>query len=117
MVTAKIRIRLTTKRRTGGQSPKICVEKLKEEETRLQYQVEVENIFAALEAEEDISWSQVKPIIIEAAEGTVGRARRQRGGQWFDGECREAACRRRKTRMKWLENREKYRDEKDISRG
>ncbi|XP_064093265.1 craniofacial development protein 2-like [Macrobrachium nipponense] len=43
MVAAKIRIRLVIKRKNGGQTAKIDTEKLKEEETRLQYQVEVEN--------------------------------------------------------------------------
>ncbi|XP_064106971.1 craniofacial development protein 2-like [Macrobrachium nipponense] len=55
MVAAKMRIKLITKRKNGGQTAKIDTEKPKEEETRLQYQVEVENIYAALEVDDDVS--------------------------------------------------------------
>ena len=105
MVAAKIRIKLTTKRRNGGQTPKINTEKLKEEVARTQYQVEVRNRFAALDGDEDVNWNQIKPIMLEAAERTVGRTRQRRGGSWFDQECREAAKIRRDERLRWIDDR------------
>ena len=76
LVISRILMKLTTKRSQAEGKAKINVEKLKDAETRLQYQIEVENRFAALEDKEEEDWGYVRCSIVEAAERTVGRSRR-----------------------------------------
>ena len=105
LVISRIRLKLATKRTRVEGKAKIDVEKLKEAEERLQYQIEVDNRFAALEDEGEENWEYVKRSMVEAAERSVGRSRRRRRNGWFNGECKNAADKRKKTRMKWIEDR------------
>ena len=117
LLIAKVRVKLTTKRAQATRKERVNLEKLEDEQERIQYQIEVENRFSILGVQdEELSWNQVKEVVKGAAHETIGIAPRRRKKRWFDAECAEAAEGRKKSRIEWMadkddeEKRDKYKE-------
>ena len=105
LVRGKLKIKLRKTKNEVKRRGKFDVSKLKEDETKHEYQVEINNRFEALEEEGlDIKWDEVKKVIIEAAEAKIGYERKRKN-MWYDEECGIVANERRRNRIAWLEER------------
>ena len=52
-----------------------------------------------------LDWETLKTVVTEAGMKSLGpRSKANRRNNWFDEECRGAAERRKRCRMKWIEN-------------
>ena len=89
LVVAREKMKLSTKRRRMQTTRKIDVSKLKEDidGARTRYHLEISNRFAALETAP--TWEELKGVILEAAESSLGFVDGGRRGRniWHDDEC------------------------------
>ncbi|XP_068233558.1 uncharacterized protein [Palaemon carinicauda] len=107
LVVGKFRFKLKNKRLTTIKTIKPTEEKLEETDVRNAYAINVQNRFGRLKEEEITSdWETIKSVVTEAAMESIGPCiNARRGNNWFDEECRGAAERRKRRRMKWIEER------------
>lgn len=123
MVAAKLRMRLTTDRksRTGrGVSRGFAINKLRDEVKLEEYQREIASRLdeeREIEYDHDIDidkkWEKLKIAIKETGEKILGSKDRKSNKPWFDEECRKSVEKRREARIMYLsdsnvENREIY---------
>ena len=88
------------------------VEKLKDQQIRTEYQLNLSNRFAILDQLEEeneeenvqITWNDIKNGIREAAEDTVGFREQTNRNAWFDDECWRAIDQRKKAQQKCLQS-------------
>ena len=105
LLVARIKVRLCGKSKRTKKAIHFDVGKLKVEEVRDAYQLEIRNRFEALgEVEHD--WDSVKNIVLEAAEVKIGKAPRKPKNGWYDDECQSASLWRKTCRHVWLDDRE-----------
>ena len=103
LLICKIRMKLATKRAQTVKREIVNVEKLHNEEERMQYQIEVQNRFSILEEQDgESNWNEMVEVVRGAARDTLGVAERKRSKRWFDETCADAADKRRKTRTEWM---------------
>ena len=103
LLIAKARMKLTTKRTQTARTERVNVEKLQNEQERIQYQIEVENCFSISEGQdEELSWNQVGEVVKRAARETLGVTPVRRKKRWFDAACAEAADRMKRASVEWL---------------
>ncbi|XP_068245316.1 uncharacterized protein [Palaemon carinicauda] len=107
LVVGKLRVKLKSKRLTTIKTIKSNIEKLEETDVRNAYAIHVQNRFKLLEEEEITSdWETIKSVLTEAAMESLGLCINEcRRNNWFDEECRSAAERRKRCRIKWIEDR------------
>ncbi|XP_068243595.1 uncharacterized protein [Palaemon carinicauda] len=106
LVVGKLRVKLKSKRLTTIKTITPNIEKLKETDVRNAYAINVQNRFGLLEEEEITSdWETIKSVVTGAAMESLGPCiNPRRRNNWFDEECRSAAERRKRCRMKWIED-------------
>ena len=103
LVVAKVKIRLSTPKKKVTKTMKFDIEKLKDENVRREYQIELQNRFEMI-GEEEIGWNGIKTVVLEAAKEKIGLVKKKRK-EWYDDECQAAAENRRKYRRIWLAER------------
>ncbi|XP_068231943.1 uncharacterized protein [Palaemon carinicauda] len=107
LVVGNLRVRLKSKILTTIQTIKPYIEKLEKTDVRIAYAINVQNRFGLLEKEEITSdWDTIKSVVTEVAIESLGpciNARRR--NNWFDEECKSAAERKKRCRIKWIEDR------------
>ncbi|KAJ4448541.1 hypothetical protein ANN_10559 [Periplaneta americana] len=123
----ELRERLSVVKRVEQQANinRFNILKLKDEETKQRYLVEISNRFAALatadEAEEELDvnsvWDNIRDNIKIAAEQSIGYLETKKKKPWFDEDCSIAVDRRNQAKLKFLqepivENRDNYFNER-----
>ena len=116
LVVGKLKVKLKSKRSTTEKMNKPNIEKLQETEIRHAYSINVQNRFELLDEEEITSdWETIKTVVTEAAMESLGPyTNTNRRNNWFDEECRNAAERRKLSRMKWIEHRTNINKKEDL---
>ncbi|XP_068240928.1 uncharacterized protein [Palaemon carinicauda] len=107
LVVRKLRIKLKSKILATMKTIKPNIEKLEETDVKNAYAInEKKNRFGLLEEEEVTSdLETIKSVVTEAAMESLGPCiNAHRSNNWFDEECRSAAERRKRCRMKWIED-------------
>ena len=111
LVVATIKGRITTKPRIKiVKTKRFDTEKLLDNDLRTRYQVAVSNRFEALTEQGDTEpdmedqWKNIKRVLHDAAEQTVGYKEVRRRNNWFTAECEIAVAKRKEARMNWLQH-------------
>ncbi|KAJ4444092.1 hypothetical protein ANN_05881 [Periplaneta americana] len=127
LVIGELRERLLVAKRVEQQVniSKFNILKLKDEETKQHYQVEIWNRFATLgsfdevEKELDVNsvWQNIRDSIKIAAEQSIGYYETKKKKPWFDEDCCMVVERRKQAKLKFLqdsvdENRSNYFNER-----
>ncbi|KAJ4430316.1 hypothetical protein ANN_22529 [Periplaneta americana] len=127
LVIGELRERLSVAKRVEQQAniSRFNILKLKDEETKQRYQVEISNRFAALatpdEAEEELDvnsvWNNIRDNIKIAVEQSIGYHETKKKKPWFDEDCSIVVARRKRAKLKFLqgpivENRDNYFNER-----
>jgi hypothetical protein len=116
LVISRLRVRLSTKRTREGRSgfERFDTEKLKTNQWKDRYQVEVSNMFEALqtvpenpkEIGVDERWEIIDQAVKDAAKATVGYRKKRKDKPWFDKDCRKSIEKRRECRLTWLQTKD-----------
>ena len=87
------------------------VRKLKDEEIKLQYQVQISNRFDALRTSNDASevdindtWENIRDNIKVAAGKSIGSYQVKKKKPWFDDDCSNVVERRKQAKLKFLQD-------------
>ena len=104
LVVAKVLMKLSCERRNRVErTRKTDIEKLQNEDTRAEYQLELTNRFAALQ--DEASWDDVKHVVLSTAGDVLGHLDgRGRRNPWFDEDCENICEERKEKRIQWLED-------------
>ncbi|XP_049962117.1 uncharacterized protein LOC126482182 [Schistocerca serialis cubense] len=94
----------------GTLEPALIVEKLREDATKEQYAIEINNSFEVLETLEprdnvEERWKEIKSMVLSVSEDILGRKKIMKKRKWFNETCHKATEKRRKMREKWLAGR------------
>jgi hypothetical protein len=78
-------------------------------EVKEKYQVEISNIFAALDSLDDSfdinnAWESVTENIKTSAEDNTGHQKLKHNKPWFDDECSKLIDQRKQAKLQWLQN-------------
>ncbi|KAJ4450411.1 hypothetical protein ANN_01835 [Periplaneta americana] len=114
LVIGELRERLSVAKRVEQQVNirRFNIPKLKDEETRQHYQVEISNRFAVLassdEVEEELDvnsmWENIRDNIKIAAEESIGYYETKKKKPWFDEDCCMVVERRKQAKLKFLQD-------------
>ena len=127
LVIGTLRERLSVAKRVEQQVNirRFNIPKLKDVETKQQYQVEISNRFAALESSDEVGkeldvnsvWENIRDNIKIAAEQSIGYYETKKKKPWFDEDCSMVVERRKQAKLKFLQdpvqaNRDNYFNER-----
>jgi hypothetical protein len=108
---AKVRERLAIRKQAAQKSDgvRFNLRKLNDLEVRKQYQIEITNMFAALEnvsEDEDINraWESIKENIKTSATESLGKHEMKQHKPWFDEECLGILDQRKRAKMQWIQD-------------
>ena len=114
LVIGELRERLSEVKRVEQQVNirRFNIPKLKDVETKQQYQVEISNRFAALESSDEVGKEldvnrvreNIRDNIKIAAEQSIGYYETKKKKPWFDEHCSIVAERRKQTTLKFLQD-------------
>ncbi|KAJ4426456.1 hypothetical protein ANN_27270 [Periplaneta americana] len=111
LVIGELRERLSVAKRVEQQVniTKFNIFKLKDEEAKQNYQVEISNRFATLESSEkelDVNsvWENIRDSIKIAAEQSIGYYETKKKKPWFDEDCCMVVERRKQAKLKFLQD-------------
>ncbi|KAJ4430168.1 hypothetical protein ANN_22378 [Periplaneta americana] len=114
LVIGELRERLSVAKRVEQQVniTKFNILKLKEEETKQNYQVEISNRFASLESSDEVEkeldvnsvWENIRDNIKIAAEQSIGYYETKKKKPWFDEDCCIVVERRKQAKLKFLQD-------------
>ncbi|KAJ4435216.1 hypothetical protein ANN_23794 [Periplaneta americana] len=127
LVIGELRERLSVAKRVEQQVniTKFNILKLKDEEAKQNYQVEISNRFATLESSDEVEkeldvnsvWENIRDSIKIAAEQSIGYYETKKKKPWFDEDCCMVVERSKQAKLKFLqdpveENRDNYFNER-----
>ncbi|KAJ4433345.1 hypothetical protein ANN_15604 [Periplaneta americana] len=114
LVIGELRERLSVAKRVEQQVniTKFNILKLKDEEAKQNYQVEISNRFATLESSDEVEkeldvnsvWKNIRDSIKIAAEQSIGYYETKKKKPWFDEDCCMVVERRKQTKLKFLQD-------------
>ncbi|KAJ4427648.1 hypothetical protein ANN_25296 [Periplaneta americana] len=114
LVIGELRERLSVAKRVEQQVniTKFNILKLKYEEAKQNYQVEISNRFATLESSDEVEkeldvnsvWENIRDSIKIAAEQSIGYYETKKKKPWFDEDCCMAVERRKQAKLKFLQD-------------
>ncbi|KAJ4435014.1 hypothetical protein ANN_23587 [Periplaneta americana] len=114
LVIGELRERLSVAKRVEQQVyiTKFNILKLKDEETKQNYQVDIWNRFATLESSDEVDkeldvnsvWENIRDSIKIAAEQSIGYYETKKKKQWFDEDCCIVVERRKQAKLKFLQD-------------
>ena len=111
LVIARVKVRLKANRGSRNERKmRFDTEKLKENNVKEEYQLELRNRFRVLTEErgetEDINqrWRDLEQAVKDVAEEKIGYIEGTRSQHWFDDECRRAANERKQARINHLQD-------------
>ena len=111
LVIARVKIRLKVNRGSRNERKmRFDTERLKENDIKEEYQLELRNRFSVLAEErgeaEDVNqrWRDIEQAVKDVAEETIGYIEGTRRQHWFDDECRRAAHERKQARINHLQH-------------
>ncbi|KAJ4437553.1 hypothetical protein ANN_17698 [Periplaneta americana] len=112
--SVELRERLSVAKRIEQQVniTKFNILKLKDEETKQNYQVEISNRFATLESSDEVEkeldvnsvWENIRDSIKIAAEQSIGYYETKKKKPWFDEDCCMVVERRKWAKLKFLQD-------------
>ncbi|KAJ4435202.1 hypothetical protein ANN_23778, partial [Periplaneta americana] len=110
----ELRERLSVAKRVEQQVniTKFNILKLKDEEAKQNYQVEISNRFATLESSDEVEkeldvnsvWENIRDSIKIAAEQSIGYYETKKKKPWFDEDCCMVVERRKQAKLKFLQD-------------
>jgi len=110
-VIAKVRERLAVGKQAAQRFDRhrFNLRKLNEPEVREQYQIEITNMFAALENlsdDEDVdrTWENIKEYIKTSEKESLGLHELKQNKPWFDEECLGFLDQRKRAKMQWIQD-------------
>jgi hypothetical protein len=110
-VVAKLRERLAVSKQDAQKfhGKKFNLRKLNEPEVKNMYQIDITNMFAALEnlkTDEDVnmSWERIKENIKASAKESLGLHKLKQYKPWFDQECLGFLDQRKQTKLQWIQD-------------
>ncbi|KAJ4441493.1 hypothetical protein ANN_11349 [Periplaneta americana] len=111
LVIGELRERLSVAKRVEQQVniTKFNILKLKDEEAKQNYQVEISNRFATLESSDEVEkeldvnsvWENIRDSIKIAAEQSIGYYETKKKKPWFDEDCCMVVERRKQAKLKF----------------
>ncbi|KAJ4452097.1 hypothetical protein ANN_03613 [Periplaneta americana] len=114
LVIGELRERLSVAKRVEQQVniTKFNILKLKDEEAKQNYQVEISNRFATLESSDEVEkeldvnsvWENIRDSIKIAAEQSIGYYETKKKKPWFDEDCCMVVERRKQAKLKFLQD-------------
>ncbi|KAJ4427249.1 hypothetical protein ANN_24867 [Periplaneta americana] len=114
LVIGELRERLSVAKRVEQQVniTKFNILKLKDEEAKQNYQVEISNRFATLESSDEVEkeldvnsvWENIRDRIKIAAEQSIGYYETKKKKPWFDEDCCMVVERRKQAKLKFLQD-------------
>ncbi|KAJ4437040.1 hypothetical protein ANN_17174 [Periplaneta americana] len=114
LVIGELRERLSVAKRVEQQVniTKFNILKLKDEEAKQNYQVEISNRFATLESSDEVEkeldvnsvWENIRNSIKIAAEQSIGYYETKKKKPWFDEDCCMVVERRKQAKLKFLQD-------------
>ncbi|KAJ4441255.1 hypothetical protein ANN_11109 [Periplaneta americana] len=114
LVIGELRERLSVAKRVEQQVniTKFNILKLKDEEAKQNYQVEISNRFATLESSDEVDkeldvnsvWENIRDSIKIAAEQSIGYYETKKKKPWFDEDCCMVVERRKQAKLKFLQD-------------
>ncbi|KAJ4431136.1 hypothetical protein ANN_19731 [Periplaneta americana] len=114
LVIGELRERLSVAKRVEQQVniTKFNILKLKDEEAKQNYQVEISNRFATLESSDEVEkelyvnsvWENIRDSIKIAAEQSIGYYETKKQKPWFDEDCCMVVERRKQAKLKFLQD-------------
>ncbi|KAJ4441732.1 hypothetical protein ANN_11590 [Periplaneta americana] len=112
LVIGELRERLSVAKRVEQQVniTKFNILKLKDDEAKQNYQVEISNRFATLESSDEVEkeldvnsvWENIRDSIKIAAEQSIGYYETKKKKPWFDEDCCMVVERRKQAKLKFL---------------
>lgn len=80
------------------------IEKLENEESRMQYNNEIEKGLRSWQPVNTVEdeWRRIKESVVKAAECTIGYKENRRKKHWFDEECEHKLEQKKLTRLQWI---------------
>jgi hypothetical protein len=113
LVIGRLRVRLSTKRTRKGKSSfeRFDTEKLKTNHWKDRYQVEISNMFEALqtvtenpdEIGVDERWEIIEQTVKDAVKATIDYRKKRKDKPRFDEDCRKSVEKRRECKLTWLQ--------------
>ncbi|KAJ4441767.1 hypothetical protein ANN_11625 [Periplaneta americana] len=114
LVIGELRERLSVAKRVEQEVniTKFNILKLKDEEAKQNYQVEISNRFATLESSDEVEkeldvnsvWENIRDSIKIAAEQSIGYYETKKKKPWFDEDCCMVVKRRKQAKLKFLQD-------------
>jgi hypothetical protein len=111
LVVANVRERLSASKQEAQKfdGERLNLRKVNDLEVRKQYQVEISNMFAALETISDSedtnrAWDNIKEIIKTSAKESLGLHRLKQHKPRFDDECLGLLDQSKQAKMQWLQD-------------
>ncbi|KAJ4439878.1 hypothetical protein ANN_08007 [Periplaneta americana] len=114
LVIGELRERLSVAKRVEQQVniTKFNILKLKDEEAKQNYQVEISNRFSTLESSDEVEkeldvnsvWENIRDSIKIAAEQSIGYYETKKKKPWFDEDCCMVVERRKQAKLKFLQD-------------
>jgi hypothetical protein len=103
------RISVTKRSRQNFDLERFDLKKLNDVEVKEKYQIEISNIFAALESLDESfdinnAWESIRENIKTSAKENLGCQKLKHSKPWFDYECSKLIDQRKQAKLQWLQN-------------